>query len=168
MELPKAMTIAFEIIGLLKLADNEDDIQKIVIAGSIRRLRPNVNDADLVIAAKDRQKVMKDFLNIPGLVHGGRSPNGGTTVVTGFYKQLKIELNFTSLGLFGAALLHHTGPKQWNIIMRRIAKSRGWVLSQYGLREASDNNMLADTEDTILKMLDMPWVPADKRDDYKF
>lgn len=75
----------------------------------------------------------------------------------------------------GAALLHTTGPSEFNIILRKRAIRMGMTLSEHGLSilvpgargSAATNSekrlVHAATEEGIFRALKLPYIPADQR-----
>ena len=70
--------------------------------------------------------------------------------------------------VWGAAQLHFTGPRDYNISLRLRANRRGWKLSQHGLVERANERLIAGrTEEEVLQALDLPWLPPALRDDHR-
>lgn len=122
--LKKAMSLAEKIYDrLLPLSDY------IVVAGSIRRQRPEIGDIEFVVLPKNLKSFV-DFLERNGYFGGNRKR-------TAIIKNLKIEIYIAhEPEELGAMLFTYTGDYLFNIAMRSIAKRRGWKLDQYGLQDA--------------------------------
>ena len=70
--------------------------------------------------------------------------------------------------MWGAALLHFIGPRDYNISLRIRANRRGWKLSQHGLVERSSERLIAGaTEEEVLQALEMPWLPPALREQHR-
>ena len=70
--------------------------------------------------------------------------------------------------VWGAALLHFTGPRDYNISLRVRANRRGWKLSQHGLVERASERLIAGrTEEEVLQALGMPWLPPALRENHR-
>ena len=122
--LKKAMNLAEKIYDrLLPLCDY------IVVAGSIRRQRPEIGDIEFVVLPKNLKSFLA-FLERNGYFGGSRKR-------TAIIKNLKIEIYIAHQPEeLGAMLFTYTGDYLFNIAMRSIAKRRGWKLDQYGLQDA--------------------------------
>jgi DNA polymerase (family X) len=130
---------------------------RVEIAGSLRRKAEVINDIDLVligsaIGAMPRiRAVFGDSLN-------------GMPKMNGEIDGIRIDLLFSIETRAGAALLHLTGSKEFNIVCRARAKAFGWQLSQHGLFDSS-NIMVCncDSEIHILEMLGWEFIdPVDR------
>jgi DNA polymerase (family 10) len=65
---------------------------------------------------------------------------------------------------YGAALLYFTGPKEHNITLRKLAKSNGWKLNEYGLFDRTSGKLLASAEEKdIYNRLGLAWIAPEKR-----
>lgn len=132
-----------------------------VAAGSYRRGLELVNDIDLVVRTEDLEDLRNVMVAVCDEVARLKKDNA---IVGGFVGGVAIELYEAKAGCFGATLLHATGSKEFNVECRKLAKIQGRILSQYGLRERATGERLDDdTEEGILKLLGLPWVPPEKR-----
>ena len=85
---------------------------------------------------------------------------------------LQVDVRVVAPEQFGAATLYFTGSKAHNIELRQRAIDRGMLLNEYGLMDASDEEMdAADrpvvasrTEAEIYAALDMEFVPPPMRE----
>ena len=77
-----------------------------------------------------------------------------------------IEIDFRAImpGQLGSMLLHFTGPREFNIKMRRKARSQGWSLNEYGLHklDGSEDFTSSNEADIFLK-LGMDYVEPENR-----
>lgn len=107
---------------------------KSYIAGSVRREQERVNDLDILIITKNAENdyiksVMESiFTKIERF--GSKIINGicmynGHKVLVDFFIIKKEELPY--------AMLQYTGPKTYNIRLRKYVKDQGMLLNQYGL-----------------------------------
>lgn len=128
------------------------------IVGSIRRKSPKPVDADIVVIPKNKQKIVKH------LSKKGKYLQGGDKRVSFNIEGVKVELYFTNKKSWGAHLLTYTGPFQYNIGLRMVAKRKGYFLNQYGLFNKKDNKHLAGTtEESIYKALGKKWKAPELR-----
>ena len=106
--------------------------QRATIAGSIRRRRETVGDADILVVARRA-----------GAGHGTSSPRcprsraswrratprSRSSLASG----LQIDVRVVPRASFGAALHYFTGSKAHNVVLRQIAIKKGLKLNEYGV-----------------------------------
>lgn len=105
--------------------------------GSLRRKRETVGDIDIAVSSKNPSEVLDHFVAYP---HAERVVEKGVrtaTILTSGNKQ--IDLMVESPDGFGALLQHFTGSRNHNIKFREIALSKGYSLSDYGVRKKIDS-----------------------------
>lgn len=132
------------------------------IAGSLRRWKETVHDIDIVASSKDPAALMAHFVSAPGVVRIAGQGDTKSSVV--FESGMAADLRVVSDDQFPYALMHFTGSKEHNIVMRQRAKDRGLKLSEYGLFEGETNEACAD-ETAIYKRLDLPFIQPELRED---
>lgn len=118
----------------LLLNDVKDkNIEKISIAGSLRRMKAMVNDIDIIASVKEGK-------NRDVLLKFTRSSQVRRVVMIGDTKATVILKNGIQADMrvvkpeeYYAALQYFTGSKEHNIQLREIAKEKGLLLSEYGL-----------------------------------
>lgn len=113
----------------------------ILPVGSIRRGKDIIGDIDVIITCKLTKKQISN-LNIASIkeVTGGEKRIDFKYYLKNGYVNVNIFI-FTNDKTFGAALLHSSGPYQYNIRLRNMLHSNkwiekngeGWKLSQNGL-----------------------------------
>lgn len=156
-----AMSQAEEIVAALNA---ESGIDRIEIAGSLRRGRETIGDVDILVAAVDAAPIMDRFCALPDvtdvIAHGPTKSSIRT--VAG----LQIDLRVIPLRSWGAALVYFTGSKDHNVKLREIALRRGLRLNEWGLLNAGlGDEIAAETEDEVYAALDLAWIPPRMRED---
>lgn len=132
--------------------------ERIEIAGSIRRKKPNPNDIDIVlIAGKNINKIIEIIRSL------GEWLQGGNKRIAIMISGVKVDIYFADPENWGAMLLRWTGPHGGNIGLSRQAKTRGWKLSQYGLFDAKNRIIASKTEEEIYNALGKPYKPPELR-----
>jgi len=109
--------------------------------GSIRREKKEVGDIDILLTSPITKSDVKEKLGdkITGLVGGEKKIDFDYHYSTrNPYQKHQIRVNlFVTLdkNTFGAALIHHSGPWEYNVYIRKKVKGfgEGWKLSQNGL-----------------------------------
>jgi DNA polymerase (family 10) len=81
------------------------------------------------------------------------------------YRGVPVDVTLTSAKLWGAAIMHFTGSKDFNIGCRVLAKDRGFKLSQYGLTNPVTQELIAgESEISIFKALKLSWLEPEDRE----
>lgn len=136
---------------------------QIAIAGSILRKKETVHDIDIVIGSMEptvkewaRTKIEssdhRESLNYKGQLYGFHT-----------------DIWFTVPDEWAPMLLFATGPRPFNIFMRKRAKDQGMVLNQKGLFERTPDNEAGpridnNTEGNIIyHVLHRRWIPPEDR-----
>ncbi|MFQ6128310.1 MAG: DNA polymerase/3'-5' exonuclease PolX [Thermoplasmata archaeon] len=157
--LGEALPVAERIMRELKSAC---EVRKISLAGSTRRMRETIGDLDILAVSDEPEEVMGTLVSLPEVREVVVSGQTKTTVI--LQEGIQTDLRVVEARSFGSALQYFTGSKDHNIHLRRIAQSKGWKLSEYGLFE--DGKQIAgETEEGIYEALDMDYVPPELRED---
>jgi DNA polymerase (family 10) len=131
--------------------------KRMEIAGSIRRMKANPNDVDIVLIPKNIESIMK-YISQYSAGNIGRGSHHASYKKDG----VEVELYFATEQNLGAMLMYATGTNQYNIMMRIYAKFKGMKLSQKGLFK--DGKMIAGrTEQEIYNALGKRWKEPSER-----
>jgi|SRR3989344_4493579 len=138
-------------------------VKKIEIAGSFRRGKETVGDLDLLAVSDQPEKVMQLFTSLPDLkevlAHG---PAKSSIRLT---NNLQIDLRVVKEKEWGSALMYFIGNKDHNIKLRKLALSKGYTLSEYGLFKVKGKKWLAGrTEEEIYRQLNLNYIPPEMRE----
>jgi len=137
------------------------EVARVDTAGSVRRMKETIGDADFLVISKKPKKVMDFFVSQPEVVKvwGKGDTKSSIRVREGF----DIDLRVLPEESYGSALQYFTGSKEHNIAVRRIAIEKGFKLSEYGLFKGK--KMIAGkTEEEVYKKLGMLWIPPEMRE----
>jgi DNA polymerase (family 10) len=137
-------------------------IQRLSIAGSLRRRRETIKDIDIVVASPDPEPVMTAFVGCAGV--DAVLARGPTKSSVRLGSGLQVDLRVVSDLEFPFALLYFTGSKQHNIAMRGRALRRGLKLNEYGLFEG-DTALPCPGEAAIFERLGLAYIPPELRED---
>lgn len=130
------------------------------IAGSLRRGKEMVRDADIVIAEPVNMKTLRKMRKLRVLEAGDEKIR---VRVNGFQADIVV----TDPEHHGAAWLYLTGPREFNLAMRSRAKEAGFKLNQRGLWK--DDKLIASrTEKEIFAALGLKFIFATQRDKCRF
>lgn len=135
-------------------------VERAEAAGSYRRQKETVGDIDILVVAKNPQKVLDEVAELP-LVQE-IAARGPTKLSFNLPNLLRVDVRCLKANEWGSALLYFTGDKEHNIAMRKIAIKKGWKLSEYGLFDG-EKVIASKTEEEIYKKLGLPWVEPTKR-----
>ena len=155
-----ALDIAEEIKNKLKKLK---DVNKIGVAGSLRRKKETIGDIDIIITSKNPGKVMDFFTKMDDIEDVlAKGPTKASVRLEGIQADLRVLPEKT----YGAALLYFTGSKQHNIALRKIAIKKGMKLSEYGLFNKKTNKLLAGkTEEECYKKLGLKYIDPEIREE---
>ena len=140
---------------------NLKEVERVDYAGSVRRMKETIGDADFLVISQKSEKVMDFVVSQPEVIKvwGKGSTKSSVRVGEGF----DIDVRVLPKKSYGSALQYFTGSKEHNIATRRIAISKGLKLSEYGLFRGK--RMIAgDTEEGIYKKLGMQWMEPELRE----
>ncbi|HYK93732.1 MAG TPA: helix-hairpin-helix domain-containing protein [Thermoplasmata archaeon] len=153
-------TIARTLVEALRAHAPVDQIE---VAGSLRRRRESVGDLDILVTSRDPPAVLDAFGRLPAV---RRVTLRGTTKETVIVEsELQVDLRVVDPESFGAALQYFTGSKDHNVHLRTIARDRGLKVNEYGVFRG-DERVAGRTEEEVYGALDLPWIPAEMREDH--
>src|SRR5262249_39755277 len=123
-----AWRIAMGIVGELR---RRAPVDRLEIAGSLRRRRESVGDLDVLATSLEPEKVFDAFTTLPDVATIRlRGPTKSTVVVAG---GLQVDLRVVEPAAFGAALQYFTGSKDHNVTIRTRARDLGLKVNEYGV-----------------------------------
>ena len=136
-------------------------VRQAEVAGSVRRMKETIGDADFLVVSDDPKKVMAYFTSMPEVDEVLSRGDTRSSI------KLKIGMNADIRVLpeesFGAGLQYFTGSKYHNIELRKIAQDKGWKLSEYGLFE-KDRQIAGKSEEEVYEKLGLEWIPPELRE----
>lgn len=137
------------------------EVEEISLAGSVRRRKETIGDADFLVISKKPQRVMDFFTSLPGVEKVWAKGNTKSSVR--MKKGFDMDIRVVPKRSYGSALQYFTGSKEHNIVLRKIAIDRGLKLNEYGLFRGS--KMIAGRkEEDIYKALGLVWIPPEMRE----
>ena len=155
-----ARAIAAHVVEVLRAHGAVDRIE---IAGSLRRGRETVKDIDILVTSREPARVMKVFASLPAAVEViGQGPTRATIL---HQDGLHVDLRVVEPEAFGAALQYFTGSKEHNVRVREMAVRKGLRLSEYGIfDEATGARIAGETEEEVYAAIGLPWFPPELRE----
>ncbi|MDH4232519.1 MAG: DNA polymerase/3'-5' exonuclease PolX [Nitrospirota bacterium] len=139
-------------------------VEKLEIAGSIRRWKETIRDIDIISTSGDPDAVMKVFTRMPGVSQVlAKGPTKSSVLLE---DGIQVDIRVVEADSFGAALAYFTGSKAHNIRLREIASKAGLKINEYGIFREKDNRKLGGREEEdIYKVLGLQFVPPELRED---
>ena len=153
---------------------SQKEIERLVVAGSVRRWKETIGDLDILAISKRPQAVMNYFVGMPDVA--SIIAHGATKSAVKMKNGLDVDLRVVPTESFGAALNYFTGSKDHNVALRQIAIKKGYKLNEYGLfqiqksnsKNQNDNSKLkmiaGRTEEDIYKALGLPYIEPELRE----
>jgi len=133
-------------------------------AGSLRRMRSDVGDIDILVAAADSKPVMEAFTRLPGVAR--ILGQGETKSSVEFGDGVRAQVWVHPPERFGTALQYATGSKDHNVALRELALKKGLSLSEHAFKRTGDGvEILCATEAEVYRALGLPWIPPELRED---
>jgi DNA polymerase (family 10) len=131
--------------------------------GSLRRWRETIGDIDLVVAAKDRSRLMSAFLDFPEIERVlGRGETKASVVLAG---GMRAQLWVHPLEHFGTALQYATGSQSHNVRLRELARTKSLSLSEHAFTRDDGSQILCADEELVYETLGLPLIPPELRED---
>ena len=170
MELEKAQAIAEKIKAVL-----ESSCERIVIAGSIRRQKPDVGDIELLCIPKYVAGVDQLDAKIQTMIHfymlGYRLNKLGSKVYGPKNKLLVhlpsgigLDIFSTDAQCWWVALVIRTGPKESNVAIAMAAQRKGWRLKAYGDGfDTTTGHLTCHSEREVFEAVGLPYLNSWER-----
>ena len=137
------------------------EVRKAMAAGSVRRMKETIGDADFLVVSDRPTKVMDYFVSMPEVINV--VDKGKTKSSVKLKSGMNADIRILPEESFGAALQYFTGNKDHNIVLRKMAQQKGWKLNEYGI--FSEKKQLAGpTEEEVYEKLGLKWMPPELRE----
>lgn len=156
--LSKALPYAESIVNELKKLDA---VERITIAGSLRRMRETIGDIDILVASKRPKEVMDAFTSLDGIedVIGKGETKSSVTI-----KGINADLRVVDAVSFGAAAHYFTGSKHHNIRIRELGVKNGLKINEYGIF-SGDERIGGENEEDVFESVGLAYIPPELRED---
>ncbi|MCW4018317.1 MAG: helix-hairpin-helix domain-containing protein [Candidatus Bathyarchaeota archaeon] len=137
------------------------EVKTVMPSGSVRRMKETIGDADFLVVSDDPVKVADFFVSMPEVVQviGKGTTKSSVKLNTGINADIRILPQKS----FGSALQYFTGNKDHNIALRKIAISKNWKLSEYGIFE-EEKQIAGESEKEVYEKLGLQWIPPELRE----
>jgi DNA polymerase (family 10) len=138
-------------------------VERISIAGSLRRGVDMVGDINIVMASPDPSSLMRLCTQQPEVREVVTATATSTVVVTS--EGLRVALVAVLPQEFAPALLHYTGSADHIAALQRFAQQRRWSLTPDGLRWLADQSRPpVVAEEDIYRFLGLPYIAPELRE----
>lgn len=149
---------------ILETLKRYPEVERISLAGSLRRCKETVRDIDVLITSRQPKRVMGRFVQekfaAQVQAHGDTKSSIRTAQGT------QVDLRVVDPEAFGAALVYFTGSKAHNIRIRSLANRKGLTINEYGVfREKSGRRIAGREEEDVYRSLGLIWIPPELRED---
>jgi len=141
----------------------EGGVDRVEVAGSLRRMRETVKDIDILVTSTEPARVIKTFVALPSVLEV--AAQGDTKASVRHAAGLRVDLRVVEPEAFGAALQYFTGSKDHNVRIRELARRHGLSVSEYGVfDEKTGARVAGKTEEEVYGALGLPWIPPELRE----
>ena len=162
MSIGKALPIAEQVIE--SLYETVPGIQRLTIAGSVRRWRETAGDIDILGVSTDPELATEAFTKLPMVVDV--LAQGGTKASVVVAGGAQIDLRVSDQRHFGSLLLYFSGSKQHGIRLRERAQRLGLSLNEYGLTNQDSGALTSyKTEAEVYEALGLTYIAPEMRED---
>jgi len=160
MELEKAKAIARDLVYKLT-----PGVNRIIIAGSIRRRKPEVGDIELlVIPRANYLDEILDALMMQGIVamrlnkRGYRVYGPRNKLMVHLPSGIGVDIFSTTDECWWVALAIRTGPRESNIAIANAALRKGWALRAYGAGFGTPRGIIqCKSERDVFELVGIPY-----------
>ncbi|MDO9313564.1 MAG: DNA polymerase/3'-5' exonuclease PolX [Burkholderiaceae bacterium] len=136
-------------------------VERVVVAGSLRRRRETIGDLDLLVSLNGDAPVIDRF------VHGEDVrqilSHGSTRASVVLRNGLQVDLRAVERASFGAAWLYFTGSKAHNIALRRLAQRQGLKINEYGVFRGGER-VAGDSEESVYRAVGLRFIEPELRE----
>ncbi|HKV89817.1 MAG TPA: helix-hairpin-helix domain-containing protein, partial [Thermoplasmata archaeon] len=153
-----AAAIAAE--GIVAELSRHAPIERIEVAGSLRRRRETIGDLDILVISAEPAKVLDAFGKMAGVTVSLRGPTKETIRTA---EGLQVDLRVLAAESFGAAWQYFTGSKDHNVQTRSLARDRGLKINEYAVMRGEER-LASSTEEEIYRSIDLAWIPPEIRE----
>ncbi|MDD5545427.1 MAG: helix-hairpin-helix domain-containing protein, partial [Candidatus Pacebacteria bacterium] len=149
------------------------EVEKVSVAGSLRRMKETIGDIDLLatikkkvlvseaLAKEGNKKIMDVFTRLDGVIKIW--DYGFKKSFVRFYEGIDVDLRVVTSNESGSALQYFTGSKEHNIITRKLALEKGLKLNEYGVFKGK-KRVAGKTEEEIYKIIGLPYIEPELRE----
>src|SRR6266540_7449479 len=132
-------------------------------AGSVRRLKEQVRDLDIIATASDPSALIEYFTELPWVDEIVAKGKTKATVVSN--EGLRFDLRVVPPESYGNLLQHFTGSKDHNVALRERAVKHGLSVSEYSITVVETGEELKFAEEAeVYERLGYQFIPPELRE----
>ncbi len=150
-----------EIKSLLEKLERIKGVERVDVAGSVRRRKETIGDIDILVVSKSPKPIMDFFTTMPEtesvLIYGETKSSVRLKI------GLDADLRVVPAESYGAALGYFTGSKEHGIALRELAIKKGWKLNEYGLFKGN-KQIAGKTEGDLYERLGLKYIEPELRE----
>ena len=140
-----------------------DKIDRISIAGSLRRMKETIGDVDILASSRYPEDVMEYFVHYDDVQRVLLKGSTKTSVL--LHDNLQVDLRVVKNESYGSALQYFTGSKEHNVKVRSLAIKKGYKLNEYGLFDKETEKYVAgEVEEEIYTTLGLSYIEPELRE----
>jgi len=140
------------------------EVEKVAVAGSLRRVRETSHDVDILVASSTPIPVIARFISLPHveIVQARGTSKASVILLSGE----QIDLRVLPPRSWGNLLAYFTGSKAHNVRLRELALKKGLTLNEHCFTNLGDGSEIycAEEED-LYATLGLPYIPPVLRED---
>ncbi|GIX45825.1 MAG: DNA polymerase/3'-5' exonuclease PolX [Candidatus Tectimicrobiota bacterium] len=138
-------------------------VERVALAGSLRRGAARVGDLNVVIATADPSALLRHCQQQPEVRRVLASGPATATLLTS--EGLRLTLAAVPPAQFALALLQHTGSAAHLAQLQQLAHRRGWRLQAEGLQRLADGSTIeVASEEALYALLGLPFIAPELRE----
>jgi DNA polymerase (family 10) len=137
------------------------EVEKVVVAGSVRRMKETIGDIDILAISGKPQKVMDYFCSMAEVEKV--LSKGETRSSVRLHNGLEADLRVVPQKSFGSALQYFTGNKDHNIKTRHLAQGKNLKLNEYGIWRGK-KQIVGRSEEEVYRALGLPYFEPEIRE----
>jgi len=148
------------------------EVERIEFAGSYRRGKETIGDIDILVISRYPLEVMVHFCSFPGVEEV--IARGETKSSIRVANSFQVDLRVVEKASWGAALQYFTGSKEHNVILRGLAKKKGFKINEYGVFHAvgadekasssSPQSIAGENESDVYDAIGLPYIMPEFRE----
>ncbi|WP_143306419.1 DNA polymerase III [Chitinophaga vietnamensis] len=141
-------------------------VEKVAMAGSLRREKDTVRNIDLVLQVpRSKRAAAKGELSQLAQVQHVISSDEHHLHILGYAGEV-VDVYMLDAAEYGAGLLYYTGSVAHNLMLENLAAAKGFLLNKHGLFDRKSGQYIAGkTEEDIYQHLGMQFIPPELRED---
>lgn len=138
------------------------EVEKIEVAGSLRRKKETIRDIDILIVSKKPSVVMERFVSLDSADKILAQGSTKSSIIS--KENIQVDLRVIEDKSFGSALMYFTGSKEFNIKIRQLAIKNNLKISEYGVFK-NEKWIAGRTEEEIFSILGLSYIEPELRED---